>query len=344
MSGHALAGVQLDAELLNVRSLLRDVADSSPTWLREPVTEAVMSPGKLVRPSLVILAARAAATHGAQSDDRHGVSERTLQYAAAIELIHIASLVHDDILDGATTRRGRPALYRMIGVRQAVLVGDYLVMRALELAGSAADSRDISEGLTAITALIQSQAGEALQGEVFAVEEESLRTYRKRTAGKTASLVALSLVAGARSVDASDEITAVLRHVGYRSGLAFQMIDDVLDVAGSVATLGKAPGSDLRQGIPTIVQIIPRRRIAHRGSRAVRGYDRLRKLCRFPGPVGGTALKRATRITRAIGVDPALGLARGYSDGAIALLEQLPASHERKQLIDFIGFLARRSR
>lgn len=197
--------------------------------------------GKRVRPLLLVLTARAL---GPRVD---GGAEALLAQAA--ELVHAATLLHDDVLDDGRMRRGVPAARVLWGNAASVLGGDFLLVRALELAAAATVPRVLDELLQAIAKMID---GEALQLAHRGRSDLEAQGYFDVVDGKTASLFAWCGRAGARLAGAGEDAVAALGAYGLHLGRAFQIVDDVLDVAGDPASLGKGVLSDLREGKLTL--------------------------------------------------------------------------------------------
>lgn len=199
--------------------------------------------GKRLRPLLVLMSAKCVA----ESDGRCSESERA-DIAAAVELVHAASLVHDDVLDDADRRRHQPAIHTLAGVPRAVLLGDFLFTRAYGLAASCRSPRPARMLAAAGTQLCE---GEMRQQATVGRFDLSLREYRSILLQKTAALCAVSCRLGAWCRRATPAQTRALRRYGAALGLAFQIFDDWLDYWGD-AQVGKTLGTDLAQAKPTL--------------------------------------------------------------------------------------------
>ena len=197
--------------------------------------------GKRIRPSLLLLAARGLGYSG----------RGMIRLGAVVEMVHTATLVHDDIIDAADTRRGRPSTNRAWGSNKCVLVGDWLYMQAFRIALSERKFR-ILELLIGLTQ--QMVEGELLQmerlGKSISEDEYKDLIYRK-----TACLFEVSMRLGAVLSGASPEVENSLGDFGRNLGLAFQIIDDVLDLTATEDILGKPVASDLREGKATLAVI-----------------------------------------------------------------------------------------
>jgi len=206
------------------------------------------SGGKRFRPTLGLLTAQML---GAPHD-------KLITLAAAVELLHTATLVHDDLIDGAQLRRGRPTVAATAGRRFAVATGDLLFSRAFaELARNedAAQLRALSEASSALA------EGELLQREDAFAAHVAVERYLRRCELKTAALFEAACRLGAlTSAEGSDELADALGAFARRIGLAFQLLDDVLDVSGPVERTGKSRGTDLLDGTVTLPFILARER------------------------------------------------------------------------------------
>ncbi|WP_189087436.1 polyprenyl synthetase family protein [Deinococcus ruber] len=194
--------------------------------------------GKRLRPSLVYLALRALGR----------TDEREHDLAVAVELLHSASLLHDDLLDNADTRRGRETAFRRFGNVVSVMSGDYMLSKVLVLLSTMPQSLTRAFGETAAAVC----EGEVLQFQVAAYGDYTLENYLNIIRGKTGVLIELAATAPALLTDAPVEQFGALDTYGREYGLAFQMQDDLLDLASDEATLGKPIGGDLREGKATL--------------------------------------------------------------------------------------------
>jgi heptaprenyl diphosphate synthase len=218
-----------------VRARLLAQADALPKDLRAELEPLFRREGKALRAGLILLASREDAP-----------CDKVESAAAAVELLHLATLVHDDIVDQAAMRRGEPALYRVLGPQKAVLYGDLLFAAAFRSV-----SRDVGpDSARSLADLVTVMAASEIQqlGDRFQLPLSPRRILR-RTLGKTALLFSLSLYVGAVEGGRSPESARWLRRAGYSMGMAFQIQDDLLDWTGDAAALGKPVHEDLASGI-----------------------------------------------------------------------------------------------
>lgn len=229
----------IEAELAEVESILRTELRSEHPYVDELVRYGCLLGGKRLRPTLLLLAAKAVGD----------VTSDHLTLGAVVEMIHTATLVHDDVLDEAKTRRHLATVNSRWDNKASVLLGDYLFTHAFYLA-STTDStwacREIGRATNIVCEGELRQKG--CRGD-FALSEQE---YIEIIAAKTAELTACSCRLGAYYGDGSEETVAKMTEFGRDLGIAFQIIDDVLDLQGDEATTGKSLGTDLEQQKPTL--------------------------------------------------------------------------------------------
>lgn len=207
------------------------------------IQDLVTTSGKRLRPLLLLLAARAF------TYDR----DQAVTAAAGVELLHTASLVHDDSIDMAALRRGQPTLNTHLSSGAVILIGDFLFAQSAILAAATENTRVVSIFASSLGSICDGQLRETLEAHRVDQDRES---YERRIFGKTASLFAGAAEMGAVIGGASNDSVQALRAFGGDIGMAFQIIDDVLDLREGTQTLGKPAGNDLRQGVVTLPAMI----------------------------------------------------------------------------------------
>jgi len=227
------------ADMDGVNALIRERMQSDVPVIPALADHLVSAGGKRLRPLVAIAGARISAAR----DDHH------LKLAAAVEFIHTATLLHDDVVDGSKLRRGKVAAHLIWGGASSVLVGDFLFARAFELMVETGSLRALQILARASSVIAE---GEVLQ--LTRAHDLNLGrdTYLEIIACKTAELFAAAAEAGAVAGGASDADAAALRSYGMNLGLAFQLADDALDYGGASETLGKDAGDDFREGKATL--------------------------------------------------------------------------------------------
>jgi octaprenyl-diphosphate synthase len=245
----ASTGAATRANLAEVGALLGETlsaletavvrATAGPEPLDRAAQNLVTAGGKRVRPMTTLLTAAACGADPA----------RALPFATAAELVHSATLLHDDVIDEGEERRGRPASRVVFGNLVSVLAGDLLLTRAIELVDAAAVPGVMRDLLGTLHALI---GGEVAQMQARHREDLGTAGYLEIVQGKTASLFGFSCRAGARAAGLSGERVAGVGRFGENVGIAFQVIDDVLDLDGDPERVGKRLGADLAEGKTTL--------------------------------------------------------------------------------------------
>jgi geranylgeranyl pyrophosphate synthase len=247
-------GRELRERMARTELHLEEVTARGGAPLASHANATITAGGKRLRPLLVVLAAESA---GGPPETAAG-EERMVRAAVAVELVHSATLVHDDLIDGAQLRRGHPTVAAVAGRELAIATGDLLFSRAFaELARNedTAQLRALSEASSALA------AGELLQREDAYASHVPVERYLKRCELKTAALFEAACRLGAlTAVGGSNGLAEALGVFARRIGLAFQMLDDVLDVSGPVERTGKSRGRDLLDGTVTLPFILARER------------------------------------------------------------------------------------
>lgn len=231
--------------LRDIENRIRETLSSDAQILTDISTYLLDLGGKRMRPLLTILASQLFKMKTPTKD--------LIDAAAGIELIHMATLLHDDIIDQSPLRRSKPSAYSQYGLPATLLTGDFLLVRAFGLCAQL-DSFVIKETEKACIALTE---GEITEGIIDPTTyTPSLEAYIDVVEKKTASLFALSSVVGAHLSGASEKEVTKLRVFGRYAGVAFQMIDDILDITADEDLLGKPAGTDIRQKTPSLVNLL----------------------------------------------------------------------------------------
>lgn len=281
----------------------------------------VAAGGKRLRPLLTVAAARAA---GATDD-----IEAPIKLAAAVEFIHTATLLHDDVVDASQLRRGKVAAHLIWGAPSSVLVGDFLFARAFELMVETGQMRALGILARASSVIAEGEVLQLTRAHDLNLDQE---TYLRIISAKTAELFAAAAEAGAVGAGAGDKTVEALRSYGLNLGLAFQLADDALDYGGTSDVLGKNAGDDFHEGKVTMPLLLAAartrgredafwERTINKGERTEDDFRRARELIIGTGSVGAT-----------------LDTAYAYADAAKIALRALPRGEWRmalEQLADF---------
>ncbi len=309
-------------EMKAVEARLLDTAQVEYTPLAEVVEYIVSSGGKRIRPALVLFATRF-----------HDVEfHRVVSLAAAVETLHTATLIHDDVVDHSSLRRGRPTINAFWTDGASVLAGDYVFARAAGFAAATGSVRVMELFANALKTIVDGELRQIFRRrDGFPPRDD----YYHRIYSKTASLFTLATEASGVLMDAQEAEVRALRDYGYNLGMAFQIVDDVLDFVGEVRKLGKPIGSDLRQGTVTLpVYCFAELHPEHPALVAYwnGGNDR---------DMAVDELVEAIRTSPAI--DAALAEAGNFVAKAIEALDVLPDVPARASLRDLASYVVRRN-
>ncbi|WP_138492959.1 polyprenyl synthetase family protein [Paenibacillus pinistramenti] len=292
--------------------------------LSETSSHLLMAGGKRLRPVFVLLGGK----FGEYNLER-------LQYVAVpLELIHSASLVHDDVIDDADMRRGKPTVKSQWDNRIAMYTGDYIYGKALTLATRLEDPQ-IHRILA--KAMVQMSVGEMEQIRDFFNTEQTVRNYLLRIRRKTALLIAISCQLGAIAAGAAPAVSRLLYRYGYNVGMAFQIRDDLLDLLGTEKQIGKPPGSDMRQGNITL-PVLYALQEEHLREPLLK---EIREIHRMDGR--RDAAEAIQMIRQSSGVRTAEELADRFIHKALDALSRLPEIKAKKNLQDIAHFVNRRT-
>ncbi|WP_020615463.1 polyprenyl synthetase family protein [Paenibacillus daejeonensis] len=324
MKLHDQLGVDLrviDATLREVIRTDRDLPASS--IVRDGILKLIDAGGKRLRPIMVIVGSR------------FGKLERrrpVLRVAALVEYLHMASLIHDDIIDQADLRRGAPTLHTQIGISGAVLTGNYMMARVLEWAAEAAPDRE-PDAQEQQQSQLAASLSELCIGEYQQLHNRfnfdlTLQHYLDKTRRKTALLLALCLRAGAHSTHAEPEVAELLYQLGEALGMTFQIRDDIMDFTQQEGQLGKPVGADLRNGNITLPVLYALEE------------PELAQQIRALGPTANAAAfdEAIREIAASNAIERCEAMADSYAQAALALIGQLaqhPASPQLRVLAQY---------
>lgn len=314
-----LAGDDLTAvdEVIHSRML------SEATLIPQLARHLVDSGGKRLRPLITLASARQFAFAG----DAH------VKLAAAVEFIHTATLLHDDVVDESTLRRGRPAANMLWGNKPSILVGDFLFSRAFQLM--------VEVGSPVVLAILANASAVIAEGEVLqlrlsrnlSIDEAQ---YLNVISAKTAALFSAAAEAGAYAAGAQARQTEAMRSYGYNLGIAFQLVDDALDYSGRQAVMGKSVGDDFREAKMTLPVILS---LARAGEEERRFW---RKTIELSIQDEGDLSRAIELLERGGSLAETVDRARGYARAAQDSLHSCPNCPIKSALADVAGFVVDR--
>lgn len=318
----------VDEEMALVEDWLKtNLIDDNP-FVEQLLKQIFFSGGKRIRPLIVLLSSRATTGEGE-------LSRLHIILAVLTELIHTASLVHDDVIDKASVRRGQETINKTWNDRLAVLMGDLLFAQA-----SICLARIMNPVIVGIYGQVLGDlcAGEIKQMRMQFSTDIDWESYTSKSMSKTASLISAGSHSGAILNGCDNDTIQALKDYGVNLGICFQIVDDLLDITASEKETGKAVGSDLKNGVITAPSLF----VLEKGGEKA---DRLRKLIRERTVTTDEGLAEALDlIVSSGGVESTVELAAGYTARARACLEVLPDTSYREGLCELADYVMTRTR
>ena len=312
----------IQKELSRVEDNLKSVASRKFPFLAELLGHVFETTGKRVRPAITLLASKL-----------HPHDERKSEtMATAVELLHIASLVHDDTVDSSALRRGKPTISSLWGRNAAVLVGDYIFASSATQVCDTGDIRVIRRFSETIMELASGELQETADAYDY---NQTLDQYLERIYNKTASLFSTAGESGAVLSGAPEESVQALKQYSHNIGMAFQIIDDILDLQGAEEEAGKPVGNDLSQGVMTLPALMFRDK--HPEDNPIRDL--------FRRPDDEACLKRCVEaIQGSSAVDESYSMAREFCRKGMTALQTQPPSIYRDSMEELVEHVLERSR
>ncbi|KAF6206717.1 hypothetical protein GE061_017953 [Apolygus lucorum] len=281
--------------------------------------------GKSIRPMIVLLMARALNYH---MNGKSGLSQSQLSMAMVSEMIHTASLVHDDVIDSSDFRRGKPSINAIWSQKKVAMAGDFIIAVVSKILANMKNCDVTSTIAQALSDLVQ---GEFMQLGAKETENERFAHYLTKTYRKTASLMANSLKSSALLAGADDQLCDVAFQYGRNIGLAFQLVDDLLDFISSSETMGKPTATDLKLGLATAPVLFACEKFPVLNPMIMR---------RFQEP--GDVEKAFELVHKSQGLEQTRFLAKKHCDEAIRLANTIADSPYQKALIVVSDFVITR--
>ncbi|GCF09197.1 polyprenyl synthetase family protein [Dictyobacter arantiisoli] len=319
------AGVQSDMDQVDV--LFKERATSGLTILNSASMHALASPGKRLRTALTLLSGKLNTYN----------SDKLLRLSVAYEMVHLATLIHDDIIDEALTRRGNPTVNALWGDKIGILLGDYYLAKTSSIIADIEDFR--------IDHLFADTVATVCEGTILEMMtagriDLTVETYFEKIQNKTACLFAACSKGGAILSGASDEQIELLHSYGLNLGIAFQIIDDILDYTEDQSTIGKPAGNDLRQGMVTLPLIFALQDAASANGR----QQQVQALLNGAELPEKEIQEVVSWVSNEYAIERSLQEAQNYGNKAREALYHFPASSDRTILDELIDFVISRNR
>lgn len=302
-----------------VEERLRQLSKTDSPALNELLQHVLNQGGKRLRPALTLMVGKA-------YDTEH---ELLIPMATAVELFHTATLVHDDTVDASSLRRGKPTVNKLHGGGRAVLFGDYLFAVAAELASTTGNLRVVAMFAQTLRTVSASELTQSFRA--FDLSQSRQRYY-DNIASKTASLFVLATESAAVLSQAPEEVVTACKEYGYNLGMAFQIVDDILDFIGAEEDLGKPVGADLLRGVVTLPVILTMERN--------QSDERVHRLLERRNEESGKALVQMAGGKSMIG--ESYRIAEEFCERAHTCANKLPAGPARQSLIDLTKYVTER--
>ncbi|MCH8109583.1 MAG: polyprenyl synthetase family protein [Chloroflexi bacterium] len=306
--------------LARVQDNLGKLSDIPSPFLSQLLDHVFHTVGKMVRPAITLLAS---------NFNPHDEAKPEIM-AAAVEILHIATLIHDDTVDNSNVRRGRATISHIWGRNAAVLAGDYIFAKSATFVCDTDDIRVIRRFSETIMELSSGELQEMADAYNC---NQTMEQYLERIYNKTSSLFTTAGLSGAILSGVSEDVVQKLRDYGYNLGMAFQIIDDILDFEATEEEIGKPVGSDLSHGIMTLPAIMAMERNPKDNPIATL----------FQQPQDPERLRRAVdMILNSSVIDDSFAVANDYCNKALANLSTLPQNPSRDSLEELVGFILKR--
>ena len=324
------------ADIDAFEDFLKGQFSSDGKLMSEMLTHVLSARGKSVRPIIVMLTSALTSSANTRQwiEGERNCTKRTYLAAMMVEMLHTASLIHDDVIDNADTRRGRPSVNALWQSRNAVIMGDFLLARTMSAGMESAQYDLVSHIIGSVATLCE---GEVLQSQHAADKDTTRQDYLEIIYKKTASLISISASAGAVSVMASREDVEQMRRFGEALGMAFQIQDDILDYSRSAQT-GKPRNNDLREGKITLplIEVLEQCTSAEK----LQIIDKLPQCATDDAAVD--YIQNIEEVTG--GLSLAARTMQTYIDRAVAILSKYEDSPYRTALVNLCAYVAERDK
>ncbi|EQB85982.1 heptaprenyl diphosphate synthase [Clostridium punense] len=303
---------ELKEDLEGVLQLMDKNIKCKDKRIENSIKELIYSGGKLLRPAFSLISSR----FGQYNE------EKSRSVAAAIEMLHMATLVHDDVIDDAKTRRGQETLQSKYGKDYAVYIGDYLFCVTFKLLST--HSSSLASIKIDSRAMERICLGEIDQMNSKFLVDTSVKKYLSRIQGKTAELFSLSFYSGASESGCEDKLSKQFWQIGHNIGMAFQIIDDILDYSSEGSILGKPVAADIKQGIFNLPLIYAMEK----------NKDEFKAILEKEIITDEDVSNIMELVVKYKGVEKAMELAEKYTNKAFKLINKLPENPYKNILLE----------
>jgi heptaprenyl diphosphate synthase len=306
--------------LKKVSDIIHSSISSQNPIINDSLSVLFENKGKMLRPGLLLISSQFGNGENEHARHEYARRENAIYLAAALEMLHAATLIHDDIIDDSPLRRGLPTIHSQYGKKDAVLIGDFLLSRAFLLAAEHASPEQALQLSKVISIICTMEIEQNTNRFQF---DHSVRKYFRKIMGKTALLFSLACHIGAHESNVSKQMTETLRRIGYNIGMAFQIIDDILDYSGNENLVRKPLGVDLKAGIVTLPLISALRKDSS---------GKLAALCTVQNIQQKDFGSIMTMVKTLGGIETAGMYARTFSNRALREIMKLPQGDARSLL------------
>ena len=296
---------------------MREQANGYNPDLAAAIEHLLDSGGKRIRPTICLLVAEMLGT------DR----ERSITLAAAAEMLHTATLVHDDLIDGSLMRRGMPTLNANWSPSATILTGDFIFARAAKLAAETESIQLMDQFAQTLSIIVAGEVSQLFKSKWFASRED----YFERIYAKTASMFELAAAGPAYLSEINDDMRNQLRRFGHHIGMAFQIVDDILDFTGAQVDIGKPVANDLRQGLFTLPALYYME--DHPDD------PDMQTLINDEASTEHALNRLVHRIVNSVAIERSMDEARDFITRALYLLRDMPECRERQALASLARYI-----
>lgn len=325
MQSSIIQDEKLNQQLEIVAGKMKEQTKSGDRYLNGSLDYLMLAGGKMLRPSLLLIGSKIGRTYKKRE-------EELLNMATAIETIHLATLVHDDIIDQSDTRRGQPSIQSKYGQSYAVYMGDYLLSQCFLMLTHLDLEKDQAVRLAKVVSRIC--VGDMKQHQMRYNQDVTPYQYIKMVSGKTAALISVALSSGAYYTKAKEAYVKLLGRIGYEMGMTFQLVDDILDFEGEKSIVGKDVQVDVARGNYSMPIIF-----------CLQRNDEWSKKLRDLLSGKGDQLDYKAVIDTVVSsgsLDETKTLAKRYNERAMNLVSDLPEGETKEQLSQLIPSLLNR--